>query len=309
MAYTLAEHRGDCIAVPQIIFSRLASAEDDWVRVALYVVETKNTDPASIARALKLKSADKAKDALLFWKGAGLLEDSAKPASRGSLDDAPAAGKPSHMTTPEVASAAQGDKNIPALLEECQALMGCVLSQADTNIIVSMYVQDNMPADMIMLGISHCVSLGKRSARYAERMLLGWQRDGIATGDDAEKYLSMLTARRENEESTARLFGLEHAKFTKKDSVQIAVWHEEYGFNEDMIAEAISYAGEKKSVNYVNGILRNWYGKGYKTVRDVMDANSDKMQNVQVTNPKTTDVLSRSIRRAPVFKKSGREDK
>ncbi|NCC07594.1 MAG: DnaD domain protein [Clostridia bacterium] len=307
MGYVLAECLGDCVAVPQIIFSRLASAEDDWVRVALYVVETKDTEPASIARALKLKSADKAREALLFWKGAGLLENSASPAKTANLDDAPEINKPSHMTTPEVASAAQGDKAIPALLQECQMLMGGVMGQADTNIIVSMYVQDNMPAEMIMLGVAHCASLGKRSARYVERMLLGWQREGINTGAEAEKYLNLLNLREKREEKTAELFGLEHAKFNKKDRVQIAAWHEEYGFNEDMIAEAISYAGEKKSVSYVNGILRNWYTKGYKTVRDIMDASADTMQNVQVSNPKTTDVLSRSIRRAPVFKKSGRE--
>ena len=42
-----------------------------------------------------------------------------------------------HLTTPEVASAAQGDPAIAGLVQECQALMGGVITQADTNIPVS----------------------------------------------------------------------------------------------------------------------------------------------------------------------------
>ena len=74
MAYKLTQNCGDSTAVPQLIFSKLADTEDDWVRVALFVVSTGDTGAARIARALRLKSADKAREALVFWKGAGLLE-------------------------------------------------------------------------------------------------------------------------------------------------------------------------------------------------------------------------------------------
>ena len=38
MGYQLAENQGDSIAVPQLVFARLPELEEDWLRVALYVI-------------------------------------------------------------------------------------------------------------------------------------------------------------------------------------------------------------------------------------------------------------------------------
>ena len=126
--------------------------------------------------------------------------------------------------------------------------MGGVITQADTNILVSMYLSDGMPVDMILLGVAHFAALGKRSARYIERALLGWQREGIDSGEAAERYLRLLDQRAAHEKETAKLLGLVDAKFTKADSRAIADWYESYGYGPDMIAESAAYAGEKKSV-------------------------------------------------------------
>ena len=295
MAYRLVENKGDSVAVPQLVIAKLPELEDDWLRVALFVVATGETDPARIAAALRLKSPERAQTALVYWKGAGLLESCGEPQARGGIDAAPAPR--AHLTTPEVASAAQGDPAIAGLVQECQALMGGVITQADTNILVSMYLSDGMPVDMILLGVAHFAALGKRSARYIERALLGWQREGIDSGEAAERYLRLLDQRAAHEKETAKLLGLADAKFTKADSRAIADW---YGYGPDMIAEAAAYAGEKKSVKYVNGILRAWYTKGYKTVRDVMAESAMGSSNVQAAAPAVKhNILGGGLRRAP----------
>ncbi|MEG1068601.1 MAG: DnaD domain protein [Ruthenibacterium sp.] len=305
MPYRLIANCGDSISVPQLLFTKLPDAEDDWVRVALFVIATGEADPARIAAALRLKTPDKAKEALLFWKGAGLLE---------SVDAAPAESTPitaarTCLTTPEVTSAAKGDPAIASLVQECQQLLGGVMSQADTNIFVSMYLTDGMPIDMILLGVSYFASLGKRSARYVERALLGWQRDGIDSGEAVERYLAQLALRESREKHIAELFHLPDAKFTKSERNAIADWHENFGFDDAMIAEALAYAGEKNNVRYVNGILRAWHTKGYHTVRDVMAESAATMQNVQVTNPNasTQTVLHGGLKRAPTFQKAESE--
>ena len=298
MAYRLVENKGDSVAVPQLVIAKLPELEDDWLRVALFVVATGETDPARIVAALRLKSPERAQTALVYWKGAGLLESCGEPQARGGIDAAPAPR--AHLTTPEVASAAQGDPAIAGLVQECQALMGGVITQADTNILVSMYLSDGMPVDMILLGVAHFAALGKRSARYIERALLGWQREGIDSGEAAERYLRLLDQRAAHEKETAKLLGLADAKFTKADSRAIADWYESYGYGPDMIAEAAAYAGEKKSVKYVNGILRAWYTKGYKTVRDVMAESAMGSSNVQAAAPAVKhNILGGGLRRAP----------
>ena len=294
MAYRLVENKGDSVAVPQLVIAKLPELEDDWLRVALFVVATGETDPARIAAALRLKSPERAQTALVYWKGAGLLESCGGPQARGGIDAAPAPR--AHLTTPEIASAAQGDPAIAGLVQVCQALMGGVITQADTNILVSMYLSDGMPVDMILLGVAHFAALGKRSARYIERALLGWQREGIDSGEAAERYLRLLDQRAAHEKETAKLLGLADAKFTKADSRAIADWYESYGYG----AEAAAYAGEKKSVKYVNGILRAWYTKGYKTVRDVMAESAMGSSNVQAAAPAVKhNILGGGLRRAP----------
>ena len=298
MAYRLVENKGDSVAVPQLVIAKLPELEDDWLRVALFVVATGETSPARIAAALRLKSPERAQTALVYWKGAGLLETCGEVQTRGDIDAAPAPR--AHLTTPEVAHAATGDPAIAGLVQECQALMGGVITQADTNILVSMYLSDGMPVDMILLGVAHFAALGKRSARYVERALLGWQREGIDSGEAAERYLRLLAEREAHEKEVAGLLGLADAKFTKAESRAVTDWYESYGYGPEMIAEAIAYAGEKKNVKYVNGILRAWYTKGHKTVRDAMAESAMGGHNVQAAAPAVThNILGGGLRRAP----------
>ena len=55
MIYRLKELKGDTIAVPQLVFSKLGIAEEYNVRVALYVLATGVTDPDKICADLKLR--------------------------------------------------------------------------------------------------------------------------------------------------------------------------------------------------------------------------------------------------------------
>ncbi len=304
MAYRLAPGAGDSVAVPQLVFSKLPQLEDDWLRVALYVISTGESDPALIARALRMKSPAAARAALAYWKGAGLLED-AEPALPSSVMAGDLSAAPRRrLTTPEVARAAGSDPAISALVQECQRLMGGVISERDTAILVSLYTEDKMPIDMILLGVAHCVSLGKRSGGYIERRLLDWQRSGITTGEAAEQYLNLLARRAEHEKEVAELLELPNAKFTRAESRTIAGWYEELKFDRSMIAEAIATAGEKKDVRYIGGILRRWYTEGKRTVKDVIAASAATMQNVQpAANPNPKRVLTGVPRRVPTFKK------
>lgn len=71
MIYRLKKQKGDAIAVPQLVFSKLGIAEEYNVRVALYVLATGVTDPEKICADLKLRSKMSAESALAFWAGAG----------------------------------------------------------------------------------------------------------------------------------------------------------------------------------------------------------------------------------------------
>ena len=75
MGYRLVPYNGDTVAVPQLVFTHLAQADGDTIRAALYILQTGDTDPRTMARALGLPSIEAAKRALQYWAGAGLLEN------------------------------------------------------------------------------------------------------------------------------------------------------------------------------------------------------------------------------------------
>ena len=96
MGYKLAASNGDTLAVPQLVLTHLTQTDGDTIRAALYILQTHDTDPRTMARALALPSIEAAKRALQYWAGAGLLVS-----ERGAAP-APAAGSiwPAWPTTP-----------------------------------------------------------------------------------------------------------------------------------------------------------------------------------------------------------------
>ena len=115
MIYRLKELKGDTIAVPQLIFSKLGIAEEYNVRVALYVLATGVTDPDKICADLKLRSRISAESALAFWAGAGLLERYEENAAPGEEPSAP-----TPMTWAEIAAASRTDPMISSLIDCAQ---------------------------------------------------------------------------------------------------------------------------------------------------------------------------------------------
>lgn len=282
------------IAVPQIVFDRLDTAPGDCIRVALWMLAHAPSKAEDAAHALNL-APELAREAVFYWRGAGMELENAKASEK------PALRLRSRLSTPEVTAAAEGDAAVALLVQECQTLFGRVITESDVNILVSLYVSDGIPVDVILIGVAHFASLGK-NVRYIEKALLGWQREGIVTGEAAEAHLKCLAQRAEREARVAKLFGMESdAALTKSERTLINEWYEGFGYDDDMVAEALGYAGERRTIRYVNGILRKWYGKGWRTVRDVMAESSTKMQNVQTSNPHARDVMTGGLRRAPVF--------
>lgn len=71
---------------------------------------------------------------------------------------------------------------------------------------------------------------------------------------------------------------------------KISTWTEEY--TEDIIEYAVrqSVMANKRSFNYVNGILRNWKSNGYKTLQEIKD-HEQKWYEPRKTEYTDTDIL------------------
>ena len=137
MIYRLKELKGDTIAVPQLVFSKLGIAEEYNVRVALYVLATGITDPDKICADLKLRSRISAESALSFWAGAGLLERYEENAAPGEEPSAPAP-----MTWAEIAAASRTDPMISSLIDCAQTGFARPLTHREMEKLVNLYMQE-----------------------------------------------------------------------------------------------------------------------------------------------------------------------
>lgn len=256
MGYRVKAYNGDTLPVPEIVLKHLAQADGDTVRTALYVLQTKDTDPRTIARALGLPSIEAARRALQYWAGAGLLES-----ARGTTVDAPAEEKASTVDLSSL-----NDPYVAVLCEEAQTAFGKALSRSEMQRLVALYLQEGWKPDVILLCCAEVARQGRRSVAAVARELARWREDGVESGEDAERYLRKVKQREEWCADAAAQFGVEPSALTRWERGAIARWHEEWGIDREMIDEALLRAGSKNTVRYVDGILRAWRAQGITTV-------------------------------------------
>ncbi len=282
MLYQFAKWSGESLAVPQLVLNQLERGEENLTRVALYILSTGNLDPTDIARALRLRTVSSAQRALDFWYGAGLLE---RAEQSTAVPEPETAVRPPRLTSAEVAAVSCNDPQVSVLVQECQKLLGCMINQNDTNILVSLYCNDKIPVDTILYAAAYSVGEGHRSARYIERVVLRWKESGIVTGEEAERYLHLLEKRRKIETEVAHVLGCEDRHFTTAERKLIASWFEEMKYDLAMVQEACLYAEGKKNIRYINGIFKSWFSKGWRSVKDVQAAQALEGVNIQPAAP------------------------
>ena len=255
MPYKLAEYHGDTLAVPQLVVSHLTQTDGDTIRAALYLLQTGDTDPRTMARALGLSSVEAAKRALQYWAGAGLL-----------LNDRGGAPIPEPEKPQKIDLASLNDPYVAVLCEEAQTAFGKALSRSEMQRLVGLYLNDGWQPDVILLCCAEVTRLGRRTIAAVTHLLARWREDGVETGEDAERWLQRAKQREAWCQDAAAQFGIEPRALTNWERRTIARWHEEMGIGREMIDEALLRANGKNTVRYVDGILRAWRAQGITTI-------------------------------------------
>ena len=293
MIYRLKELKGDTIAVPQLIFSKLGIAEEYNVRVALYVLATGITDPDKICADLKLRSRISAESALSFWAGAGLLERYEENTAPGEEPSAPAP-----MTWAEIAAASRTDPMISSLIDCAQTSFARPLTHSDMERLVNLYVQDGYAPETVMLCVAYMASRNKRTMAAVIHELKVWRNEGVETGEQADSHLKLLALRQSREQYVSGLLEIPESELTLGGRKAIARWYEVYGYDDAMVQEAAVQAGAKKDLWYWNSILKTWNAKGLRTIHDVRgpvaDAGASRNIRVDREAPSGNDFLGSS---------------
>ena len=181
--------------------------------------------------------------------------------------------EPSKVTAPaEKLDELNSNDDFSMLLFVIQTYLGKTLSQPEVNAIVYFYDTLHFPADLIEYLIEYCVSKGKTSIRYIEKIALSWADEGINTVEAAKDEVSN---HNEAVYGVMKAFGLNNREPGQVEKQLISKWTDVFCFETDMIIEACNRtmkATHQPSFEYADSILTKWHTSNIRNSEDVRKA-------------------------------------
>lgn len=128
------------------------------------------------------------------------------------------------------------NNDIKIIASATESAFGKLLSHADLNSIMGIYKFIELPAEVFVLAIDYCASLGKKSFNYIEKVLISWKEAGVVSAQTAHEYLRI---KEENEQYYGKLkqkLGIYGFNLTKKQKEFADKWKND--FTIEQIVEA-----------------------------------------------------------------------
>ncbi|MDE6579710.1 MAG: DnaD domain protein, partial [Ruminiclostridium sp.] len=171
----------------------------------------------------------------------------------------------------EIAQTVRNNANADFLFKQCEKLYGRPLKHNEQNTVMVILEDTCLPAEVCLILINYCFSVGKATPAYMRKTALEWSESEITTIEKAEKRVTRLNNFNGAVGRFKKMFEVT-SSFSKQQEEMIDKWVNTYGLSDEMIEEAyqltLNGAG-KLSFPYMNKILEDWNSKGYKNVEQI----------------------------------------
>ena len=254
-------------------------------------------------------SEEQIRESLSFWRGAGVIEQGDVKETAEAVESAPvsvekempavAEEKPvaapkklrgtdelPRYTSDELADLLEKRADTAALIDECQRIMGKVFNIKEINVLMGLVDYLELDFEYIMMLLTYCVSLGKKTLHYAEKLAFALYDAGITTGEMLAEELRRRESASDAEGNIRRLFGVGERAFTTKEKKFISAWINDMGYSIEIIEKAYEVTADatgKGSFPYANTVLERWFAAGLRTLEEIEDSyksgNTDKPIN------------------------------
>ncbi|MDO4621030.1 MAG: DnaD domain protein [Lachnospiraceae bacterium] len=275
----------------------LPLANGDFLKIYLYLLRYAEQDHTAfsisdIADCMNCTEND-VQRALRYWGKEQVLELGFD--EEGSISEIAFAGssapEPPKKNTAETAveksSQITGERmtelgeneEVRELLFVAQQYIGRPLTRSEMQKICFFYDSLSFSADLIDYLIEYCISRGKTSFHYMEKVAVSWKEQGISTVHEArmavgnyhKEYYDILKA-----------LGINNHHPVETEIRLMKKWLEKYAFSMDIIEEACSrtlMTAGKPTLGYADGILSRWNQNGVKTMDDVRRLDQEHRKN------------------------------
>ena len=197
----------------------------------------------------------------------------------------PADEKPEYQRA-DIMDHLSGNGEFRGLVAEVEKRLGKKLTTPDLGVLLGLHDYLGLPADVIYLLVSHCITRAERrygpgrrpTMRQVEKEGYYWARLGLFDQDSAAAYLKTCALRDEQMGRYMQVLGLGSRRPVESEERYIRSWMD-MGFD----AEAVALAYDKtvfykKELNwrYLNGILRRWDEQGWHTAEEIRRGDGKK---------------------------------
>ncbi len=257
------------------------SASEEELRVLALIADAK--EPLSseeVAACLRMDSLGDAKDAIAFWRGAGLIKTAVKRKEAAEAAPTEPTAKADPVRSADELPVYSGQKlsrlieegNLASFIEACREIYGKELSSTDINILVGLREELHFDCEYICLLLAHYGERAKKPMRYVEKVAFSLYDQGILTFAQLEAHIVKKQRMQTREGVLRRLFGIGERALSAKEEEAFVRWCEEYNYDDAVIGLAYDMtvgATNKASVTYADKIITRWNGEGCKTLADV----------------------------------------
>lgn len=202
------------------------------------------------------------------------------PADAGKTNQKPEADQPPEYTAADLAREMENEQSpFPHLVGEVQRSLGKILSTADLKQLYTIYDYLALPAEVILILVSHCIVEYERKYGAGHRPRMSqikkeahrWVQAGADTADAADAYLKNLEVLRQRENRLLPLLGIHGRTAVESERKYLRAWID-WGFTDEAVALAYERTVLRRgSMNwaYMNSILKNWHAAGLHTVEQI----------------------------------------
>lgn len=156
------------------------------------------------------------------------------------------------------------------LLPQLEQLLLRPVKPSEIQLVLYFYESLGFSAELILYLYDYCVSRGKKTNAYIEKVALSWAADGISSAEEAKDAIALYN---EKHSTVMKAFGLNRAP-VPAELTYLQRWFDEYGFSADMVAEACNrtvLAINKPDFKYADRILTSWYEQQIRTRIDLQN--------------------------------------
>lgn len=270
--------KNDYIVLPvKLVEEVFPSTNATFIKVYTHILmlgaKGTDIDLSQVASDLQLLESD-VHQAIRFWEAHGaihvLSDGGTSKESKLSVSEATEPVDSSEsQELGDITSEIEGNSILSEMLQLAQEVLGKPISTSETKTLYWIYDELEFSPEVVLMLLEYCVSIGKKSMQYIERVATAWHSKGINSMEEVEKFLAQEERTKNYKNGLKALFGIYDRNLTTIEEDYLQKWHDDLKMSEEMIALAYEYCilrTNKLSFPYMDKIITDWSAKNIRTI-------------------------------------------